>query len=117
MALDCYYNNSSKIVAACMEEIKVLPDIKVGDYKALVLYKTCIIDNLAWLSVAELENEVSNRDMMQKLMVKLLWGQVEKWSEYFEEQGEESKARQFELFLRWLEKAGRAWETVVAFGV
>ena len=63
-----------------------------------------------------MEHKISNIATMQKLMSKLLWDQVEKWSECFEEQEEEAKARPYNPFLRWLEKAGRAWETVVAFG-
>ena len=96
-----------------MEEIKAPPDIEAEDFKALVSCRTCIINNHAWLSAVGLEHEVSNTETMEKLISKLLWGQVEKWSKYFEEQEEEVKARLFEPFLRWLEMAGRLWETVL----
>ena len=96
-----------------MEEIKAPPDIEAEDFKALVSCRTCIINNHAWLGAVGLEHEVSNTETMEKLISKLLWGQVEKWSKYFEEQEEEVKARPFEPFLRWLEKAGRLWETVL----
>ena len=45
-------------------------------------------------------------DTMQKLVSKLSWAQVERWSEFLEEQEEEAEGRPFEVFLRWLEKAG-----------
>ena len=82
-----------------MEEIKAPPDIEAEDFKALASYRTCIINNHAWLSAVGLEHEVSNTETMEKLISKLLWGQVEKWSEYFKEQEAEAKARLFEQFL------------------
>ena len=62
-------------------------------------YKMCIVNNHARLSAVGLEHKVSNTDMMQPLVSKLPWAQVEKFSEYFEEQDEETKVRPFELFL------------------
>ena len=44
-ALDRYYNNHSRIVAVCMKEIRALPHIAVGNYKALVSYWMCIVNN------------------------------------------------------------------------
>ena len=116
-ALDRYYNNSSKIIEACMKEINALPNIMPGDYEALVTYKTCIVNNHTRLKAAGLEHEVSNAATMKMLVSKLPWTQVEKWSEYLEEQDEETQVKEFELFLTWLEKVGRSWEKVVASGV
>ena len=84
-ALDRYYNNRSKIKAACIKEIRVLPNIIAGDYEALVSFKMCIINNHTRLSAVGLEHEVSNADRMQQLVSKLPSPQVEKWSEFFEE--------------------------------
>ena len=64
-----------------------------------------------------LEHKVYNADTMQQLVSKLPWTQVEKWTEYLEEQDEETQVKEFELFLTWLEKVGRSWEKVVASGV
>ena len=36
--LDKYYGNSRKVINACLEEIKALPRVSGGDYKALVAY-------------------------------------------------------------------------------
>ena len=76
-ALDRYYNNWSKIIAACMREIKALPIILAGDYEALVAYKTCVVNNHNWLSAVGLEHKVSNVDTMQHLMSKLLWAHLD----------------------------------------
>ena len=68
-----------------MAEIKAPPDIEAEDFKALVSYRMCIINNQAWLSVVGLEHEVSNADTVQQLISRLLWAKVEKWCEYFKE--------------------------------
>ena len=65
-ALDWYYNIHSKVIAACMNKIKVLPNIMAGDYEALVSYQMCIVNNHTMLSAVGLEHEVSNADTMQK---------------------------------------------------
>ena len=72
-ALDQYYNNCSKIIAACMKEIKALPQNSQGNYKTLVSCKSCIINNHARLSAMGLEHEVSNVDTMRQLVSKLPW--------------------------------------------
>ena len=68
------------------KEIKALPNVMAWDYEALVSYKMFIVNNQARLSALGLEHKVSDSDMMQPLMSKLPWTQVEKWSEYLEEQ-------------------------------
>ena len=78
VALDQYYNNCAKIIAACMKEVKALPKIAPRDYEALVSYKTCIVSNHTRFSAVGLEHEVSNVDTMQQLVSKLPWTQVEK---------------------------------------
>ena len=42
---------------------------------------------------------------------------MKRWSEFLEEQKDGAKSRLFKTFLKWLEKAGGWWETVVAVGV
>ena len=116
-ALDRHYNNHAKIIATCVKEVKALPKIIPRDYKALVSYKRCIVNNNTRLSTVGLEHEVSNLDTMKQLVSKLPWVQVEKWNEFIEEQEDETKGKPFETFLKWLEKAGRLWEIVVALGV
>ena len=64
-ALDQYYNNCSKIIAAYMKKIKALPNIMAGDYEALVSCKTCIVNNHTTVSTVGLEHEVFKADMMQ----------------------------------------------------
>ena len=100
-----------------MKEIKALPEIMPGEYEALVSYKLCIVNNHTRLSTVGLEHKVSNVDTMQELFSKLPWAQVEKWSEFLGEQGEDAKGKPFETFLKWLEKAGGSREIVVASGV
>ena len=84
VALDQHYNNSAKIKANCMKEIKALPKILPGEYEALVSYKLCIVNNHMRLSTVGLEHEVSNMDTMQQLVSKLPWAQVEKWSKFLD---------------------------------
>ena len=100
-----------------MKEVKALPEIMPGDHKALVSYKTCIVNNHTRLSTVGLEHEVSNVDTIQQLVSKLPWAQVEKGSQFLEEQEEEAKIRPFKVFLKWLKKAGGLWEVIVASDV
>ena len=81
-APDRYYNDCPKILAACMKEVKALSHIVAGDYEALVSYQMCIVNIYLWLSMVGSVHEVSNVDMMQQLVSKLLWAQIEKWNEY-----------------------------------
>ena len=87
-----------------MKEVKALPEIMPGDHKALVSYKMCIVNNHTRLSAVGLEHEVSNVDTIQQLVSKLPWAQVEKGSQFLEEQEEEAKIRPFKVFLKWLKK-------------
>ena len=64
-----------------------------------------------------MEHKVSHTNMIQHLASKLPWTQVEKLCEYFKELDKEVKRRPFELFLKWLEKIGGAWEADVTLGV
>ena len=61
-ALDRNYNNCSKIIAACMNKVKALPNIAAEDYEALVSYKICIVNNYTRWRTAGLEKKVSNMD-------------------------------------------------------
>ena len=51
-------------MAACMKEIEALPSMVARHYEALVLYKTCIVNNHTRLSAAGLENKISNAETM-----------------------------------------------------
>ena len=99
-APDRYYNDCPKILAACIKEVKALSHIVAGDYEALVSYQMCIVNIYLWLSTVGSVHEVSNVDMMQQLVSKLLWAQIEKWNEYRGAQDGEVKAKPFELFLQ-----------------
>ena len=48
------------------------------DHSSLSYSLIIFQNNYAWLSAAGLEREVSNKEMMQKLVFKFLWEQVEK---------------------------------------
>ena len=70
--LDKYYGNNRKVINACLEEIKALPRVSGGDYKALVAYKKCIKNNHARLKAADLEHEISNTTAMSFLVSRLV---------------------------------------------
>ena len=103
-------SQSKDILRNTKREMIMLPRFSIDERTAYLKYTVSLQH---WLSAVGLEHEVSNTETMEKLISKLLWGQVEKWSKYFEEQEEEVKARPFEPFLRWLAMAGRLWETVL----
>ena len=60
----------------------------------------CIGNIHIQLTAVGLVHKVTNMDMMQQLVSKLLWAQIEKWNEYRGAQDGEVKAKPFELFLQ-----------------
>ena len=85
-----------------MKEVKALPEIMPRNYEVFGSYKMCIVNNHTRLSAVGLEHEVSNVDTIQQLVSKLPWAQVEKGSQFLEEQEEEAKIRPLKVFLKWL---------------
>ena len=43
--LDKFYNDPKKIIKACLDEIRAHPNISAFDYKAIVAYKKCLVNN------------------------------------------------------------------------
>ena len=61
--LDKFYNDSKKIIKACLDEIRVHPNVGAFDYKALVSYKKCLVNNYTRLKLCGLEYQMSNTAM------------------------------------------------------
>ena len=69
--LDKYYNDAKKIIKACLDEIRVHPVVNPFDYKSLVSYKKCLVNNYTRLSACDLQHEMSNTAALGVLVRKL----------------------------------------------
>ena len=113
-ALDRYYNNPNKVIKASLDEIRAQSNIAQFDYKALVNYKKCLVNNHARLKAAKLEHEMSTTTALAVLVRKFPIQEVVKWKEYLAKQDAEAQVRPFPSFMKWLEEAGTSWELLAA---
>ena len=58
--LEHYYNDAKKIIKACLDEIRNHANVSAYDYKALVSYKKCLVNNYTRLKACNLDHEMSN---------------------------------------------------------
>ena len=86
------------------------------DYKGLVQYKKCLVNNHARLKAAKLEHEISNTATMGVLIRKLPIQEAVEYQKYLSEQSIADQSRPFPHFIKWLEKAGASWELLAASG-
>ena len=114
--LDRYYNDAKKIVKACLDEIKSHSNISAFDYKALVAYKKCLVNNFTRLKAFDLEHETSNTAALSVLVQKLPIQEAVEWQRYLAKQDWETQAKPFPSFMSWLEEAGSSWELMAASG-
>ena len=114
--LEKYYNDAKKIIKACLDEIRAHPVIHAFDYKALVSYKKCLINNYTRLTACGLDHEMSNTAALGVLVRKLPIQEAVKWQEYLSEQDKAAQTKPFPSFMAWLEKAGASWELLAASG-
>ena len=114
--LENYFGDSLKVVNACLSEVKVHPNVSPFDYKAMVSYKKCLVNNHARLKARGLEHELSNTGAMQSLLRKLPIQENVQWQQHLAEQDPTIKSRPFPEFMTWLEKAGKSWDLLAAAG-
>ena len=114
--LDKYYNDAKKLVKACLDEIKAHSVISAHDYKALVAYKKCLVNNFTRLEASDLSHEMSNTAALSVLIRKLPIQEAVKWQEFLSKQNRDAQAKPFPSFLLWLEEAGNSWELLAASG-
>ena len=114
--LDRYYNDAKKIVKACLDEIKAHSNIASFDYKALVTYKKCLVNNFTRLKACDLDHEMSNTAALSVLVRKLPIQEAVEWQRYLAKKDRTIQAKPFPVFLSWLEEAGSSWELMAASG-
>ena len=114
--LEKYYNDAKKIIKACLEEIRAHPNVNAFDYKALVSYKKCLVNNHTRLKACNLDHEMSNTAAMGAIVRKLPIQEAVKWQEFLAEQEKVAQTKPFQSFMLWLEKAGNSWELLAASG-
>ena len=114
--LDRYYSDAKKIIKACLEEIRAQPLINQFDYRALVNYKKCLVNNHARLKASNLQHEMSNTAAMSVLVRKFPIQEAVDWQKYLAEQPKTEQNNPFPLFMKWLDKAGSSWELLAASG-
>ena len=114
--LDTYYSDAKKIVRACLDEIRSQPQVSAYDYKGLVSYKKCIINNYSRLAASDLSHEMSNTAAMGVLIRKFPIQEAVEWQKFLSKQDKAEQSRPFPAFIRWLEDAGSSWELLAASG-
>ena len=80
--LDHYYNDAKKIVKACLDEIRGHANINAHDYRALVNYKKCLVNNYTRLKACSLDHEMSNTAALAALVRKFPLHEAVKWQEF-----------------------------------
>ena len=108
--LEQFYNDPKKLIKACLDEIRSHGNIAAYDYKALVSYKKCLVNNHTRLKASNLDHEMSNTAALGVLVRKLPLHEAVKWQENLAELDRETQAKPFTAFMLWLEKAGASWE-------
>ena len=114
--LEKYYGDPLKVVRACLAEVHAHPTIAPYDYRALISFKTCLVNNYTRLKAKNLEHELSNTGAMAGLMRKLPIQENKEWQQHLARKDCEAKARPFPEFMIWLEEAGESWELLAAAG-
>ena len=114
--LDSYYSDAKKVIRACLDDIKAQPQVSQHDYKGLVQYKKCLINNHARLKASGLEHEMSNTAAMGVLIRKFPITEAVEWQKYLSDQTKAEQNSPFPSFIKWLEKAGQSWELLAASG-
>ena len=79
--LDKYYNNARKIIKAFFDEVRGHQNIAAHDYKALVSYRKCLVNNYTRLKACKLEHEMSNTAALSALVRKFPIQEAVKWQE------------------------------------
>ena len=113
-SLDKYYNDAKKVVKACLDEIKGHSVIHSFDYKLLVSFKKCLINNFTRLKACDLDHELSNTAALGVLIRKLPIQEAVDWQKYLAKKDKSAQAKPFPSFLEWLEEAGAYWELLAA---
>ena len=114
--LDRYYNDAKKIIKSCLDEIRAHSNVNALDYKALVAYKKCLVNNYTRLKACNLEHEMSNSAALSVLVRKLPIQEAVDWQKYLAKKDSDAQAKPFPSFMAWLEEAGNSWELMAASG-
>ena len=114
--LEKYYNDAKKIVRACLEEVRAHSAVNAHDYKSLVSYKKCLVNNYTRLKACGLDHEMSNTAALSVIVRKLPITEAVEWQRYLAKQDREKQAKPFPSFMDWLAEAGDSWELMAASG-
>ena len=114
--LDSYYGDSKKVIRACLDDLRSQSQITQHDYKSLVQYKKCILNNYARLKSCKLDHEMSNTAAMGVLIRKLPITEAVEWQKFLAERDKSEQDKPFPAFIQWLEKVGTSWEMLAASG-
>jgi len=93
--LDNYYSDSNKLIKACLDEIRSHGQVNQFDYKGLVAYKKCLVNNHARLKAAKLEHEMSNTAAISVLVRKLPIQEVVEWKKYLAKKDKSEQCKPF----------------------
>ena len=77
-----YYGDNKKVVKACLDKIRGHPTKGSFNYKAMVSYNKCLINNQLHLHACCLGNELSNTGAMSLLTREFLIQEMVKWQEF-----------------------------------
>ena len=100
LKLERYYNDPKKLIKACLDEIRGHTNIGAYDYKALVNYKKCLVNNYTRLKASNLDHEMSNTAALAVLVRKFPLHEAVKWQEHLAELDHATQARLFGAFMK-----------------
>ena len=114
--LEKYYNDAKKIVRACLDEVRAHSNVSPHDYKALVSYRKCLVNNYTRLTACGLGHEMSNTAALGVIVRKLPINEAVEWQRYLSKQSRDKQAKPFPSFMDWLKEAGESWDLMAASG-
>ena len=91
-----------------MDEVRSHSNVAAFDYKALVAYKKCLVNNFTRLKACDLEHELSNTAALSVLVRKLPIQEAVEWQRYLAKKDRTIQSKPFPAFLEWLEEAGKS---------
>ena len=112
VGLESDYEKAMDQLDRYYDEMRGHSNISPFDYKALVLYKKCLVNNFTCLKACDLEHELSNTAALSVLVRKLPIQEVVEWQRFLAKKDQKDQAKPFpHLCLGWKKRdhLGNLW--------
>ena len=114
--IDKYFGDPRKVIQACRSEIKLHPQIYPFDYKSMITYKDCLVNNYARLRARKLDHEMSNTASMEFILKKFPIQENVEWNKHLAKTDALIQEKPFPEFMNWLDEVGASWEFLASSG-